>query len=92
VRLSDFNRWHLGLALFLLIPMGILLCLKMMRWCALAQDASHRYCSADQTIAWLEGKHGLFFWLCLGAVVALYAGVLVGLVVGTAASKNNRPS
>jgi hypothetical protein len=92
VKFSDFNRWHFGLALFLLIPVSFLLWEKMMRLCALAQDLSHRYCSADQTIAWLDGKHGLFFWLCLGAVVALYLGVLVGLVVGTAVSKSNRSS
>ncbi|HSN01735.1 MAG TPA: hypothetical protein VLS52_12065, partial [Rudaea sp.] len=92
VKFSDFNRWHFGLALFLLLPVGFLLWENMMRWCAIAQDISHRYCSAEQTIAWLEGKHGLFFWVCLGAVVALYAGVLVGLVAGTAASKTSRSS
>jgi hypothetical protein len=90
VKFSDFNRWHFSLALFLLLPVGFLLWENTMRWCALAQDISHRYCSADQTIVWLEAKHGIFFWLCLGAVVALYLGAFVGLVVGTIASKTNR--
>jgi hypothetical protein len=90
MKLSNFNRWHLGLALFLLLPVCFLLWENMMRWCALAQDASHRYCSADQTLTWLADKHGLLFWFCLSALAALYAGILVAMVVGTAISKAGR--
>jgi len=84
------TRWHLLLAGFLLLPIGFLLWVGFMRSCALARDATGRYCSADVTVDWLLWTPGWIHWLVVLAETSLYLGLLAGLLVGTFAD-STRP-